>query len=122
MTHTVEVAPRTIEQTLTGGPTIAPPVRSRSRARQVLLACGVLSSLLYITTDILGGLRYPGYSFTSQAISELAAIGAPTKPFVDPLFITYQLLALAFGVGVLRLSLIHISEPTRLLSLSYAAF
>jgi hypothetical protein len=82
--------------------TLAQPVRSRSIVRQALLLCGLLSSLLYIATDILGGLRYDGYSFTSQAISELAAIGAPSKPFVDPLFIAYDVLALVFGIGILR--------------------
>jgi hypothetical membrane protein len=70
--------------------------------QRVLLACGVVSSLLYIATDLLGGLRYEGYSFTSQAISELGAIGAPSKAFVDPLFTAYQLLVLVFGVGLLR--------------------
>src|SRR5687768_17915979 len=70
--------------------------------RQVLLVSGILSSLVYIATDVLGGLRYPGYSFTSQAISELMATGAPSEAFVDPLFLTYGVLALAFGVGVLR--------------------
>lgn len=77
------------------------PPRGRGRVRQILLACGVLSSLLYVATDILGGLRYPGYSFASQAISELAAIGAPSKPLVSPLFLVYDVLALAFAVGVL---------------------
>lgn len=72
-----------------------------SITRNVLLACGVLSSLLYIVTDIVAGLRYPGYSFTSQNISELAAIGAPTRSFVDPLFVAYDVLALPFAVGVL---------------------
>jgi hypothetical protein len=52
------------------------PVRTARMARQLLLACGILSSLLYVATDILGGLRYEGYSFTSQAVSELMAIGA----------------------------------------------
>lgn len=71
-------------------------------ARKVLLVCGVLSSLLYVGTDLLGGMRYPGYSFTSQAVSELAAIGSPVKPLVGPLFITYDLLLIAFGLGVWR--------------------
>ena len=69
---------------------------------RALLACGILSSLLYVATDILGGLLYPGYSFLSQAISELGAVGAPSAPVVDPLFATYTLLTLAFGIGVLR--------------------
>ena len=81
---------------------MAHPVRSRSLARQALLVCGILSSLLYVATDMIGGLRYEGYSFTSQAISELMATGAPSEPFVDPLFITYGVLALAFAVGVFR--------------------
>jgi hypothetical membrane protein len=81
---------------------MAQPVRSRSMVRQVLLVCGILSSLLYVATDVLGGMRYEGYSFTSRAISELMAIGAPSEAFVDPLFIIYGVLALAFGIGVFR--------------------
>ena len=69
--------------------------------RSILLFCGVISSALYIATDIAGGLSYPGYSFTSQAVSELMAIGAPSEPLVDPLFIAYDGLVIAFAVGVL---------------------
>jgi len=92
----------TIGMTRAGGRAVAAPARSGSRVRQVLLVCGVLSSLLYVATDLLGGMRYEGYSFTSRAVSELMATGAPSEAFVDPLFITYGVLALAFGVGVLR--------------------
>lgn len=77
-------------------------VHSRSMTRQLLLACGVLSSLLYAATDFLGGMRYEGYSFTSQAISELMAVGAPSESFVDPLFLLYGVFAVAFGVGVFQ--------------------
>jgi hypothetical membrane protein len=82
--------------------TMPQPVLRMITARQALLACGVLSSLLYVFTDVLGGLRYEGYSFASQAISELGAIGAPSKSLVDPLFIAYNVLAAAFGIGVFR--------------------
>jgi hypothetical membrane protein len=78
------------------------PARSGSALRQFLLACGIVSSLLYIATDVLGGLHYEGYSFTSQAISELMAIGAPSEAFVDPLFLVYGVLVFAFGVAVYR--------------------
>lgn len=78
------------------------PVRRGRTVRRVLLACGILSPLVYVATDVLGGMRYPGYSFASQAVSELMAVGAPSEAFVDPLFITYGVLALAFGVGVFR--------------------
>jgi hypothetical protein len=56
-------------------------------ARKALLVSGILSSLLYVAIDVLGGMRYEGYSFTSQAISELMATGAPSEAFVDALFI-----------------------------------
>jgi hypothetical membrane protein len=75
---------------------------SRSRLRRILLGCGVFSSLLYVATDIISGLRYEGYSFTSQAISELMAVGAPSEALVDPLFLLYGVLAAAFGVGVMQ--------------------
>jgi hypothetical membrane protein len=69
--------------------------------RKTLLVCGILSSLLYVGTDVLAAVRYADYhSFTSRAISELGAIGAPTKQLVDPLFLTYSVLLLAFGLGV----------------------
>jgi len=67
-----------------------------------LLVCGIISAYLYIATDIIGGLVYDGYSFVSQAISELSAVGAPSAPLVIPLLVVYNLLVLAFGVGVLR--------------------
>jgi hypothetical membrane protein len=69
--------------------------------RKILLVCGVLSSLLYLGIDALAALRYGEYhSYVSQAISELGATGAPTKQLVDPLFLTYGILIIAFGVGV----------------------
>jgi len=67
---------------------------------KILLACGVLSSFLYVGTDVLGALRYEGYRYASQAVSELMAVGAPSKPLVDPLFLIYDVLVIAFGAGV----------------------
>ena len=37
------------------------------------LACGILSSALYIGGDIVGAMRYSGYNYASQVISELLA-------------------------------------------------
>jgi hypothetical protein len=68
--------------------------------RKVLLICGILASLLYVSTDILAGMLWEGYSFTDQAISELSAIGAPTRPLVVPLITIYVVLVIAFGLGV----------------------
>ena len=69
-------------------------------ARKLLFFCGVLSSLLYVGTDVLGTMRLEGYSFTSQTVSELSAIDAPSRPFVVPLFLTYSVLAvIVFGAS-----------------------
>jgi hypothetical protein len=68
--------------------------------KRALLLCGVLSPLLYALADLLAGLRWVGYSFRDQTISELGAIGAPSRPlFAALIFVTY-LLFTAFGVGV----------------------
>lgn len=81
--------------------------------RKILLWCGVLSSLLYVAIDLVGGLSYPGYHFSSQAISELTAVGAPSASIVAPLYLVYDLLVLAFGIGVLR-TLLPRSQALRL--------
>jgi hypothetical membrane protein len=67
---------------------------------KALLACGILSSLLYFAMNIFVAMQYPGYSFASQTVSELSAIDAPTRSLWVPLGIVYTLLVTAFGVGV----------------------
>lgn len=68
--------------------------------KKALLVCGLLSSLLYIGTDMLGTMRWEGYSQFSQTVSELIAIGAPTRTLVAVLFVLYSFLVYAFGAGV----------------------
>ncbi len=68
--------------------------------RKALLVCGILSSLLYVATDMLAAMQWEGYSAISQTVSELIAINAPTRPLVVPLFIAYSVLVYAFGTGV----------------------
>jgi len=69
---------------------------------RVLLICGILASLLYICTDIVAAtMLYPGYSYTSQQVSELSAIGAPTRPLWVAMSSVYAPLVIAFGIGVL---------------------
>jgi hypothetical protein len=74
--------------------------QSRKTLRKALLICGILASPLYVGTDFVAGTLYPGYSFTSQYVSELFAIGAPTSSLVVPLFVVYSVLLAAFGLGV----------------------
>ena len=68
--------------------------------RKVLLALGVVGPLFYVATDIFAATRWEGYSYTDQTVSELFAIGAPTRSVVVPLMLTYGVLAIAFGLGV----------------------
>ena len=70
--------------------------------RDLLLMAGVLSSIVSVTADILCGLRYPGYSFTDQVISELSAIGAPTTALWVRLLQIFAVLFAAFTIGVVR--------------------
>ncbi len=71
------------------------------KVRNVLLVCGILSSLLYAGIDALGGTLWKGYSFTSQPVSDLGAIGSPVRTVVFPLFILYDVLFMVFALGVL---------------------
>jgi hypothetical membrane protein len=75
---------------------------STEQVQRILLVCGILSSLLYVGTDILVVTIYDGYSYTSQTVSELIAIGAPTRPLVASLMLTYGVLVIAFALGVWR--------------------
>jgi hypothetical protein len=68
--------------------------------RRVLLVCGILSSLLYAGIDALGGTLWKGYNFTTQPVSDLSAIGSPVRGIVVPLFIVYDVLFIAFALGV----------------------
>src|SRR5262245_24558984 len=73
--------------------------------RRSLLVCGMVASVLYIGIDVLAAIRYGEYhSFTSRVISELMASGAPTERLVDPLFLLYGVLMMAFAIGVWRSS------------------
>jgi hypothetical membrane protein len=69
-------------------------------ARKVLLASGVAAPLLYAAADLAAGLQWDGYSFRDQTISELAAIGAPSRPLFAALLVVVYGLMVAFGVGV----------------------
>jgi len=71
-------------------------------ARKVLLACGILSPLLYAVADALAGMRWEAYSFLDQTISELGAIGAPSRMMFTIFLVPVYLLLTAFGVGVRR--------------------
>ena len=71
--------------------------------RKVLLGCGVATAAWWVGMDVVGSLRYAGYSYRDQTISELSAEGAPTRAFMTlGSGIPYAVLMAAFGVGVWR--------------------
>lgn len=66
----------------------------------MLIGCGILSSLLYVVANVVGARRWREYSLSSQTVSELSAIGAPSRPLVVPILTAHGALVVPFGVGV----------------------
>ena len=66
--------------------------------RTALLFCGVLSSLLYGAMVMF--IQFKGYDSVSQTVSELSAIGTPTRPMWLILGSLFDALLTAFGIGV----------------------
>ena len=78
----------------------AEPRSTLERWRKPLLSCGILAALLYVAMTLFVGLWWDGYSVTSQTPSELAAIGAPTRPVWMLLGSVYAALMIAFASTV----------------------
>jgi len=68
--------------------------------KKLLMLCGTTASVIYVGTVMLGALIRPGYSQVADAISELVADGAPNRSLLSSLFLIYNLLLIAFGMGV----------------------
>lgn len=68
--------------------------------RKVLLFCGVVSSLYYAGMTAYVTTQAEGYSSLSQAVSELSAVDAPTRPLWVAIGVPYTLLVIACGWGV----------------------
>jgi hypothetical protein len=75
--------------------------KALGRLPKVLLACGVASSLWYVLINVVVPLQWPEYSIVDQTVSELSAIGAPTRSLWLVSVLPYVLLYAAFGFGVL---------------------
>jgi acetyl esterase/lipase len=70
------------------------------RVPRLLLTFGILASLLYVAMNIYFPMQWDGYSSASQTVSELSAVGAPTRPLWVLLGGVYALLIATFGYGV----------------------
>lgn len=87
---------------IVGGLMVLPLVPSRYSMRKALLVCGMLSSLLYAAINIIVAMQWEAYHSASQTVSELSAIGAPTRTLWIVLSTPYTLLMMAFAWGVLK--------------------
>jgi hypothetical protein len=68
--------------------------------RRSLLMAGIVSSLYYAALTVYVPTQWPGYSNMSQAVSELSAVGAPTRSLWVILCVPYTLMMIGFGLGV----------------------
>lgn len=69
-------------------------------SRDACLLAGPLSSLLYLGMNLFFPRAFAGYDPASQTVSELSAVGVPTRPLWVALGLVYSLLVVAFGWGV----------------------
>jgi hypothetical protein len=73
---------------------------TRARVLKALLICGIISFPLYVAGHILAGMQLEGYSHLDQMVSELSAVGAPSQPVAGAFATVYDILVIAFGIGV----------------------
>jgi hypothetical protein len=78
------------------------PGASAERWHTALLICGILAGVLYVAMTLFVGMLWDGYSVADQTISELSAIGAPTRSLWMVLGALYTALLFAFGWIVWR--------------------
>jgi hypothetical protein len=88
------------EASTTGAAGAPPATENRSAVVRLLLVCGLLSSGLYAAMLTFVPMMWGDYSSASGTVSELSAIGAPTRPLWVSLALVWTLLYVAFGAGV----------------------
>jgi membrane protease YdiL (CAAX protease family) len=81
---------------------VVPRVQGGTKAHTALLLCGILASPVYAAMLAFVPTQWEGYSSVSQTVSELSAIGAPTRSLWVALGVAWTLLYAAFGWGVWR--------------------
>jgi hypothetical protein len=68
-----------------------------------LLACGVVAPVFYIVmNDVVAASLYPSYDRIARPVSELSATYAPSRSALVPLAVVFELLMIAFWIGVWR--------------------
>lgn len=90
-------------QPLKSPPRWLPSIAGRVSPK-LLVGCGIAMFFWYVFMDVAAALRYDGYSYADQTISELSAIGAPTRTMWVAMGVVYQLLGIGFALGVLQMA------------------
>lgn len=68
--------------------------------RKAWLVCGIFAAALFVAMTLVVGLSWEEYSVADHTISELSAIGAPTRLLWMALIPVYSLSMIAFAWGV----------------------
>ena len=74
----------------------------RRKSQVVLSLCGMLAPAFFLVMVVVAGMRDPGYSHLTQAISELGAVNAPDPATQDANFFVTSLLITAFTLALHR--------------------
>jgi hypothetical protein len=86
---------------IAGGLVAIPLIPSRyASLANAGFVCGILSSLFYLALNIFVPMQWAEYDSASQTVSELSAIGAPTRALWGWLCTLYTVLVIAFAWGV----------------------
>lgn len=67
---------------------------------RLLLLCGIVAPIVYLTTVVAGGASVPQYSHIAMAVSQIAQRGAPHPVAVEIGFSLSAVLSAAFGFGI----------------------
>lgn len=73
-----------------------------SFTQRILLSCGLIAALAHLGMDWLAGRLAKGYDLAARSMSDLGALGSPTRALVVVLTLVASALMIAFGVGVWR--------------------
>jgi hypothetical membrane protein len=69
--------------------------------KKMLFYSGMGTGIAYLLGDIIGGLITPGYSFVSNAVSELSQSGAENRPLMVPFLFVHALMMIIFGYAIM---------------------
>jgi uncharacterized protein DUF998 len=77
--------------------------RRHAGLRTVLLACGIVAPVFYIVmNDVVAASLYADYDRIARPVSELSATYAPSRSALVPLAVGFEVLMIAFWIGVWR--------------------